>query len=90
MEAENALYRKRSWNRTNNVYSRYYKKLERWNIINIFCWQCFDFDIGRYDNVAAWYNRCKQLLDKFGFEDVHGPGTKMFTELYQANLGKSS
>ncbi|XP_043601562.1 glutathione S-transferase D5-like isoform X1 [Bombus pyrosoma] len=51
---------------------------------------CFDFDIGRYDNVAAWYNRCKQLLDKFGFEDVHGPGTKMFTELYQANLGKSS
>ncbi|XP_060824541.1 glutathione S-transferase 1-1-like [Bombus pascuorum] len=51
---------------------------------------CFDFDIGRYDNVAAWYNRCKQLLDKFGFEDVHAPGTKMFTELYQANLGKSS
>ncbi|OAD57707.1 Glutathione S-transferase 1-1 [Eufriesea mexicana] len=51
---------------------------------------CFGFDIGRYDNVAAWYNRCKQLLDKFGFEDVHGPGTKMFTELYQANLQESS
>ncbi|KAK1125624.1 Glutathione S-transferase 1, isoform D [Melipona quadrifasciata] len=51
---------------------------------------CFDFDIGRYDNVEAWYNRCKQLLDKFGFEDVHSPGTKLFTELYRSNLQESS
>ncbi|XP_076300998.1 glutathione S-transferase 1-like [Lasioglossum baleicum] len=48
--------------------------------------QCFSFDIGRYDNVAAWYNRCKEHLDKFGFEDVHAVGTKMFTEMYQENF----
>ncbi|XP_076678499.1 glutathione S-transferase D1-like [Andrena cerasifolii] len=50
---------------------------------------CFDFDIGRYDNVEAWYNRCKVLLDKFGFEEVHGPGTKFFTELYRDYLATS-
>ncbi|XP_076165360.1 glutathione S-transferase D1-like [Ptiloglossa arizonensis] len=52
--------------------------------------ECFDFDIGRYDNVEAWYNRCKQLLDKYGFEEVHDPGTKMFTEMYRGNLQESS
>ncbi|CAK9808592.1 Glutathione S-transferase 1-1 [Anthophora quadrimaculata] len=51
---------------------------------------CFGFDIGRYDNVEAWYNRCKQLLDKFGFDEVHAAGTKMFTELYRTNLQESS
>nr|XP_031829474.1 glutathione S-transferase 1-like [Nomia melanderi] len=48
--------------------------------------QCFSFDIGRYDNVAAWFNRCKEHLDKFGFEEVHAEGTKQFTEWYQQNL----
>ncbi|XP_076241614.1 glutathione S-transferase 1-1-like [Calliopsis andreniformis] len=52
--------------------------------------QNFDFDIGRYDNIAAWYNRCKEILDKFGFEEVHAAGTKMFTEMYRANLKESS
>lgn len=51
--------------------------------------QCFSFDIGRYDNIAGWYDRCKQVLDKFGFEEVHEPGTKMFTEMYRANLQES-
>ncbi|XP_029039557.1 glutathione S-transferase 1-like isoform X1 [Osmia bicornis bicornis] len=52
--------------------------------------QCFDFDIGRYDNVAMWYNRCKELLDKFGFDEVHATGTKLFTEWYRANVQESS
>ncbi|XP_015436976.1 PREDICTED: glutathione S-transferase 1-1-like [Dufourea novaeangliae] len=52
--------------------------------------QCFGFDIGRYDNIAAWYNRCKELLDKFGFEEVHAEGTKMFTQMYRANLQEST
>ena len=73
---------------------RYYKKKTvkyyQQSVIYVFFRQCFDFDIGRYDNVEAWYNRCKQLLDKFGFEDVHSPGTKLFTELYRSNLQESS
>ncbi|XP_026675009.1 glutathione S-transferase D5-like isoform X2 [Ceratina calcarata] len=52
--------------------------------------QCFDFDISRYDNAAAWYNRCKQLLDKFGFEEIHAPGMKMFTDSYRAKLQESN
>ncbi|XP_078053377.1 glutathione S-transferase 1-1-like [Augochlora pura] len=46
--------------------------------------QCFNFDIGRYDNVAAWYSRCKEQLDKF--DEVHAEGVQMFTELYQQNI----
>ena len=56
----------------------------------IFRLQCFDFDIGRYDNVAAYYERCKENLEKFGFEEVHAMGVKMFTEMYHANLQESS
>ncbi|XP_029670888.1 glutathione S-transferase 1-like [Formica exsecta] len=51
---------------------------------------CFDFDIGPYDNVAAYYDRCKESLEKFGFEEVHAMGVKVFTELYHANLQESS
>lgn len=49
----------------------------------------FDFDIGRYDNVAAWYARCKTVMEKFGFEEIHAPG-KLITETYHANLAKST
>lgn len=49
---------------------------------------CFGFDTDRYDNVTKWYNNCKELLA--GFEEVHEPGTKFFTEMYQANLQGSS
>ncbi|XP_014479140.1 PREDICTED: glutathione S-transferase 1-1-like [Dinoponera quadriceps] len=52
--------------------------------------QCFDFDIGRYDNVASYYDRCKESLEKFGFEEVHAFGVKAFTEMYHANLQESS
>ncbi|XP_050462311.1 glutathione S-transferase D1-like [Cataglyphis hispanica] len=51
---------------------------------------CFDFDIGPYDNVVAYYDRCKGCLEKFGFEEVHAMGVKMFTEVYHANLQESS
>lgn len=51
---------------------------------------CFDFDIGRYDNVAAYYDRCKESLERFGFEEVHAMGVKAFTETYHASLQESS
>jgi len=51
---------------------------------------CFDFDISRYDNVAAYYDRCKESLERFGFEEVHAMGVKTFTEMYHANLQESS
>ncbi|GAB1866632.1 Glutathione S-transferase 1, isoform D [Camponotus japonicus] len=51
---------------------------------------CFDFDISPYDNVVAYYDRCKESLEKFGFEEVHAMGVKMFTEIYHANLQESS
>jgi len=51
---------------------------------------CFDFDISRYDNVAAYYDRCKESLERFGFEEVHAMGVKAFTEMYHANLQESS
>ncbi|XP_011873043.1 PREDICTED: uncharacterized protein LOC105564891 [Vollenhovia emeryi] len=51
---------------------------------------CCDFDIGRYDNVAAYYDRCKENLERFGFEEVHAMGVKAFTEMYHANLQESS
>ncbi|XP_032680520.1 glutathione S-transferase 1-1-like [Odontomachus brunneus] len=52
--------------------------------------QTFDFDISRYDNVAAYYDRCKESLEKFGFEEVHAFGVKIFSEMYHANLQESS
>lgn len=52
--------------------------------------QCFDFDIGPYENVVAYYDRCKESLEKFGFEEVHAMGVKVFTEIYHANLQESS
>ncbi|XP_029156857.1 glutathione S-transferase D1-like [Nylanderia fulva] len=51
---------------------------------------CFDFDISPYENVVAYYDRCKESLEKFGFEEVHAMGVKMFTEIYHANLQESS
>lgn len=54
------------------------------------CYQCLDFDIDRYDNLATWYNSCRKLLDKFGFDAVHASGTKLFADLYRANLQESS
>ncbi|RLU22215.1 hypothetical protein DMN91_006596 [Ooceraea biroi] len=50
---------------------------------------CFDFDISRYDNVAAYYERCKESLERYGFEEVHAVGVKAFTEIYHANLQES-
>lgn len=52
--------------------------------------QCFDFDISRYDNVAAYYDRCKENLERFGFDEVHAMGVKVFTEMYHANLQESN
>ncbi|XP_077263835.1 glutathione S-transferase D1-like [Temnothorax americanus] len=51
---------------------------------------CFDFDISRYDNVAAYYDRCKENLERFGFEEVHAVGVKAFTVKYHAKLQESS
>lgn len=33
---------------------------------------------------------CKKLLDKFGFDAMHAPGTRLFADLYRANLQESS
>ncbi|XP_053977096.1 glutathione S-transferase 1-1-like [Hylaeus anthracinus] len=52
--------------------------------------QIFGFDIGRYDNVAAWYNRCTEVLDKFGYEEVHSPGRKIVADMYWPNLQESN
>lgn len=51
---------------------------------------CFDFDINRYENVAAYYERCKESLERHGFEEVHALSIKAFTEMYHANLEESS
>lgn len=56
----------------------------------IFWLQSVDFDISRYDNVAAYYDRCKENLERFGFEEVHAMGVKAFADLYHANLQESS
>ncbi|KAL2714504.1 glutathione S-transferase 1-1 [Vespula squamosa] len=50
--------------------------------------QNFEFDIGRYDNLTAWYDRCKTAMEKFGFEEIHAAGNKVFNEGYLANLAK--
>ncbi|KAF7386885.1 hypothetical protein HZH66_011337 [Vespula vulgaris] len=50
--------------------------------------QNFEFDIGRYDNLTAWYDRCKTAMEKFGFEEIHAAGNKVFNEGYRANLAK--
>ncbi|KAL7288624.1 hypothetical protein TKK_0017358 [Trichogramma kaykai] len=44
------------------------------------------FDIGRYDNVAQWYERCKKAMSKCGFEDVNEAGANIFGGFYKANL----
>uniref|UniRef100_A0A0C9RNV6 GstD1_3 protein n=1 Tax=Fopius arisanus TaxID=64838 RepID=A0A0C9RNV6_9HYME len=43
------------------------------------------FDIGRYDNVSGWYERCKDCLEKYGFEEVNTPALAL-GEWYRANL----
>ncbi|XP_015114562.1 glutathione S-transferase 1-1 [Diachasma alloeum] len=43
------------------------------------------FDIARYDNVAEWYERCKETLEKYGFEEVNTPAL-VLGEWYRANL----
>ncbi|XP_015180943.1 PREDICTED: glutathione S-transferase 1-1-like isoform X1 [Polistes dominula] len=48
--------------------------------------ETFEFDISRYDNVVAWYDRCKTVMEKFGFEEIHAPGKQIFNEAYRANL----
>uniref|UniRef100_A0A6V7LSN4 GST C-terminal domain-containing protein n=1 Tax=Bracon brevicornis TaxID=1563983 RepID=A0A6V7LSN4_9HYME len=43
------------------------------------------FDIARYDNVASWYERCKEVLEKYGWEEVNTPAQAL-GEWYRANL----
>lgn len=51
-----------------------------------FVFQGFGFDIGRYDNVAAWYGRCKKAMDKYGFEEINEAGARTLGGFYKANL----
>ncbi|NP_001165915.1 glutathione S-transferase D5 isoform X1 [Nasonia vitripennis] len=44
------------------------------------------FDIGRYDNVAAWHERCKKAMDKYGFEEINEAGSRTLGGFYKANL----
>ncbi|XP_043478652.1 glutathione S-transferase D5-like isoform X2 [Leptopilina heterotoma] len=48
--------------------------------------EAFGFDIGRYDNVAAWYNRCKQDMSKFGFDEINITGAKILGNMYKKNF----
>ncbi|CAB0036671.1 unnamed protein product [Trichogramma brassicae] len=53
---------------------------------NIGSYYAVGFDIGRYDNVAQWYERCKNAMSKCGFEDVNEAGANIFGGFYKANL----
>ncbi|KAI4493333.1 hypothetical protein M0802_009393 [Mischocyttarus mexicanus] len=50
--------------------------------------ETFEFDITRYNNVVVWYDRCKTVMEKFGFEEIHATPKKVFNEAYRSNLGK--
>ena len=48
--------------------------------------KAFGFDIGRFDNVASWYERCKKIMEKCGFEEINEGGAKILGSFYRANL----
>ncbi|XP_066582651.1 glutathione S-transferase 1-1-like [Prorops nasuta] len=52
--------------------------------------EAFSFDVGRYDNVAAWYDRCKNALEKFAFTEINQPGNEMVKQMYESNLSVDS
>ncbi|KAJ8681955.1 hypothetical protein QAD02_017747 [Eretmocerus hayati] len=45
-----------------------------------------DYNIDQYENVSAWYDRCKEVMEKYGFEEIAGAGMKMFNGVYKSNL----
>ncbi|XP_051164912.1 glutathione S-transferase 1-like isoform X2 [Leptopilina boulardi] len=48
--------------------------------------EAFGFDIARYDNVAAWYKRCRNSMAKFDFEEINITGAKILGNMYKKNL----
>ncbi|XP_043471686.1 glutathione S-transferase 1-1-like [Leptopilina heterotoma] len=43
------------------------------------------FDIGAYENVNDWYERCGKILEKYGFEDINLNGARLIAELYKSH-----
>lgn len=48
----------------------------------------FGFDVGRYDNVAGWYERCKEETSKYGYDEFISASSQI-GELYRANIETS-
>ncbi|XP_058791380.1 glutathione S-transferase 1-1-like [Phymastichus coffea] len=48
--------------------------------------QSFGFDFARFDNVGAWYERCRIAMQKGGFEEINEAGARAITDVFNANL----
>ncbi|XP_044596244.1 glutathione S-transferase 1-1-like [Cotesia glomerata] len=53
-------------------------------VISVGLAEIFGFDITAYDNVVDWYNRCKEALEKYGYEKVNAPA-ELLGEWFRAN-----
>nr|QCC89041.1 glutathione S-transferase delta 4 [Meteorus pulchricornis] len=54
-------------------------------IISVSMAEIWGFDITRYNNVVIWYERCKQVLQKYEFDRINAPA-KQLGEWFRANL----
>ncbi|XP_057341252.1 glutathione S-transferase 1-1-like [Microplitis mediator] len=54
-------------------------------VISVGLAEIFGFDITAYDNVVSWYERCKEALEKYGYEQVNAPA-QLLGEWFRANL----
>lgn len=53
-------------------------------ILLVICFQAFGFDVGRFDNVSAWYQRCKEDLSDSGYEEINVSGAKMLGDIFRS------
>ncbi|XP_024946138.1 uncharacterized protein LOC107273071 [Cephus cinctus] len=57
-------------------------------VVTVSTAESFGFDVGRYDNVAAWYENCKKALERFDYEEINAKSAKKFGDIYKSRLEK--
>ncbi|XP_043289689.1 uncharacterized protein [Venturia canescens] len=57
-------------------------------LVSVSMAEIFGFDVARYDNVAGWYERCKEETSKYGYEEFIDASSQI-GEFYRANIETS-
>ncbi|XP_050296410.1 glutathione S-transferase 1-like [Anthonomus grandis grandis] len=51
---------------------------------------CGSVDITQYPNIWLWYQRCKNTMKPFGYEEVNQEGANIFGQTYKKQLAEHS